>query len=174
MTAKQAPRGDHLTYEDYLELPDDGQRYEIIDGVLYVTPAPIPDHQRASGELYLLIASWVKAHPPAEAFYAPVDLILANDTIVQPDLLVVLSPAVITRRGVEAPPALVVEILSPSTAKRDRGLKRTRYARSHVPEYWVVDLDQRCIEQYVASPGGDLEIRMMLPEHEPRRLESVA
>ncbi|MFO0982303.1 MAG: Uma2 family endonuclease [Planctomycetota bacterium] len=169
MSARPSTR---LTYDDYLELPDDGKRYEIIDGELFVTPAPTPDHQRASGRLHLALADWVRSHPPAEVFYAPIDLILADDTIVQPDLLVVLNPAVVTKRGIEAAPGLVVEILSPSTAKRDRGLKRGRYARSSVTEYWVVDADERVVEQYVLDARGELARHALARDED--RIASVA
>lgn len=102
------------------------------------------------GRLYLVLADWVRRHPPSEAFLAPIDVILSDDTVVQPDLLVVLDPHSVSGRGIERAPALAVEILSPTSRERDRTLKRERYGRAGVAEYWVVDPNDRTIEQYAS------------------------
>ena len=123
-------------------MPDDGHRYELIDGSLVVTPAPVPDHQGASGELYLLL----RAACPADlqVYYAPFDVELSPDTIVQPDLLITRRSDV-TKRGITVPPLLAVEILSPSTRRFDLMLKRSRYEAAGCPSYWVVDPDEPSI-----------------------------
>lgn len=132
-------------YSDYLATPDDGKRYEILRGKLLVTPAPRPLHQRVVGRLYRLLADYFDRHG-GEVFLAPIDLILTNNDILQPDLLVVDNEAVVTERGIEGPPLLAVEVLSPTTAKRDRGVKSQRYAELGIRHYWLVDPDARRME----------------------------
>jgi Uma2 family endonuclease len=135
-----------LDYAYYASLPSDGRRYEIIRGKLSVNPAPNPLHQRVSRRLLRQLADFYHGSGRGEVFDAPIDVILGPHDIVQPDLVVVASPAHITSRGIEAPPLLVVEILSPSTWNQDRGVKRERYAQLGVPNYWLVDADARRIE----------------------------
>ena len=137
-----ATPGLKLTYEDFVLFPDDGKRHELIDGEHYVTPSPNTAHQRISGSLHLLIASWLETHPIGRIFYAPYDVVFSTFDVVEPDLLYlsneraaqVLTP--IHARGV---PELVVEIASPGTRKRDETIKRRLYERVGVSEYWVVD-----------------------------------
>jgi Uma2 family endonuclease len=139
-----------LTYEDYAALPDDGRRYEIHEGVLSVTPAPGTRHQRISAKLYVLLRHHVEARSLGEVLYAPVDVILSPTTVVQPDLLFVETAraAAVSARGIEGPPSLVVEIISPSTPTIDRRTKLQLYARHRVPHYWIVDPDARAIDGY--------------------------
>ena len=137
-----------LDYDDYLAAPSDGQRYEIIRGELYVTPAPSPLHQRVSRRLLRQLADFFHERGLGEVFDAPIDLILTPHDILQPDLLVVASDSGITKRGVERPPWLVVEILSPSTRKQDQGIKLERYAQLAVQHYWLVDPEARRITCY--------------------------
>ena len=144
-----------LTYEDYAALPDDGRRYEIHDGELSVTPAPGTNHQRVSRNLYDVLGAYVKTQGLGEVLYAPVDVILANTTIVQPDLIFV-APAHasrVSRRGIEGAPTLAVEILSPSTTTIDRSRKLQLYARYGVPYYWIVDPEARTLEAYELTDG---------------------
>ena len=89
----------------------------------------------------------------SEVFHAPLDVILTNHDVFEPDILVTADPSQITRRGIEAPPLLVVEILSPSTRKVDRGLKSRRYAELGVPHYWIVDPDEKRIECFHLAEG---------------------
>jgi Uma2 family endonuclease len=135
-----------LDYDDYAAAPDDGQRYEIIRGELYVTPAPGPLHQRLLGRLFQQLAAYYHEGGRGEVFLAPVDLILTPHDILQPDIVVVTSTADITKRGIERPPLLVVEILSPSSARQDRGVKFERYAQLGVPHYWILHAEARRIE----------------------------
>ena len=138
-----------FTHADLLEMPDDGKRREIIEGELFVTPSPNLDHQRISRRIELAVANYLEAHPIGEIFDAPMDVILSDFDVLEPDLLVVLNEhREILKTWVEGTPDLVVEILSPSTSHRDRGLKLKAYARHGVTEYWIVDPEQRAIEVY--------------------------
>jgi Uma2 family endonuclease len=133
-----------------LDLPDDGKRYEVVDGELLVTPAPSLTHQRAIRALYDTIGPFVEAHRLGEVLLSPADIEFDQRTLVQPDLFV--APLIEGRRprswreiqGL----VLAVEVLSPSTARADRQVKRRRYQRQAVPEYWIVDLDARLVERW--------------------------
>ena len=136
-----------LTYDDFVNFPDDGQRHELIDGEHYVTPSPAIVHQRIVGRLYQALASWLQQHPLGEVLLAPVDVVLSEHDIVVPDLLVVLSgqSGIVTAKHVRGAPALAIEILSPGTRYRDTGLKRRLYSRVGVQEYWLVDPAARIV-----------------------------
>ena len=99
----------HLTYVDYCELPDNGKQYEILEGELWMGPAPTPRHQSISANMFRILDQYLKAHPQGRLYYAPLDVILADDTIVQPDLVFVRFANLprITTRGVEGAPDLV-------------------------------------------------------------------
>lgn len=142
------PQTVHYTWDDYVKFPDDGQRYEIIDGELFVTAAPIFGHQYTSGELYLILRKWADARGDGIVAYAPVDVVLAPDTIVQPDLIWISGARVTEILGdrVTGIPDLVIEILSPSTRSRDRGKKSEVYARFGGREYWLVDPRDESVE----------------------------
>ncbi|MEO7965683.1 MAG: Uma2 family endonuclease, partial [Gemmatimonadaceae bacterium] len=131
-------------------LPDDGNRYELIDGELFVSPAPSRAHQRASRELVWRLLPYVELLGGLEVLYAPFAVTWSTRTEVQPDVLVVPLHrdteigAVATHRLLE----LVVEILSPSTARVDRYRKRALYQKQRVAEYWIVDLATRMVERW--------------------------
>jgi Uma2 family endonuclease len=138
-----------LTYQDYGALPADGRRYELHEGELFVAPAPSPRHQKTVVNLLLAIAQHVKSRNLGDVYVSPIDCILSDTTVVQPDL-VYLEPArlsYVTARGIEGPPTLVVEILSP-TISIDRAVKFQLYARHGVAFYWIVDPDARSIDAY--------------------------
>jgi Uma2 family endonuclease len=135
-----------LDYDDYAAAPDDGQRYEIIRGELYVTPAPGTSHQRALLRLAQQLVAFYHQGGRGEVFVAPVDVILTPHDILQPDIVVVTNTGDITKRGIERPPLLVVEILSPSSRRQDRGVKFERYAQLGVLHYWILDGEARRIE----------------------------
>jgi len=144
-----------LTYKEYEALPADGRRYELHEGELSVMPAPTPRHQEISGNLNEILRGHVKTRGLGKVFYSPIDCILSDITILQPDLLY-LDPTrlhLVSTRGIEGPPTLVVEILSPSTAGADRSTKRQLYAKYGVPYYWIVDPEARAIEVHVLSEG---------------------
>ena len=144
---------DKLDYSDYLAAPDDGKTYEIINGDLYVAPAPSPLHQRFSRRLQRQLEDYFHVRSLAEVFDSPIDLILTNADVVQPDLLVVADPAQVSKRGIEGAPLLVVEVLSPSTRKRDLSIKARRYAELEIPHYWVVDPDHKRLECHRLEAG---------------------
>ncbi|MGD9902372.1 MAG: Uma2 family endonuclease [Vicinamibacterales bacterium] len=155
-----------LTYDDYAAIPSDGRIYQIADGEVYVTPAPSPYHQRASKRLQRQLEAYFESSGRAEVFNAPIDLILGPHDITQPDL-VVAPPAAVTRRGIEAPPMLVVEVLSPSTEVFDRQVKARRFAALGVPHSWMLDPEARRLDCYrneggtfvlVATADGDVVV----------------
>ena len=149
------PQG-RWTYADYAALPDDGNRYEIIAGVLYMTPAPGTGHQSVSARLVTFLVTHVEFAGLGRVFAAPVDVELAPDTVVQPDIVVVLSANLhrITPSRIIGAPDLVVEILSPGTAGYDRREKQDAYARSGVGEYWIVDPGAQTVELLTLNKGG--------------------
>ncbi|MFH0944251.1 MAG: Uma2 family endonuclease [Planctomycetota bacterium] len=145
-----------LGYKDYEALPADGRRYEIHEGELSVTPAPSPQHQIISRNLFIVLHAYVKAKGIGEVLYAPLDVILSNTSVVQPDIVYLDSPRLgaISHRGVEGPPTLVVEIVSPTSTVIDRGAKHQLYAHYGVPFYWLVDPEGRVVDAYVLGPQG--------------------
>jgi len=146
----------HLTYEDYCALPEDGKRYQIIEGNVDVTPAPSTTHQRVSLNLGSLLRDHVRRHRLGALYLAPVDVLLAPDTVVQPDIVFVSRErrALVTERGIEGPPDLVIEVLSPRTRRLDRTTKMRVYARLGVQEYWLVDPDAQSFEIFRLSGGA--------------------
>jgi len=142
-----------LDYSDLLAAPDDGKRYELVQGDLSVTPSPSPVHQRISRRLLRQLVDHCHGRSIGEVFHAPIDLILTNQDVFVPDLLVVSDPRHITKRGIEGPPLLVVEILSPSTRKQDRGVKARRYAELGVEHYWIVDPEKERLECHRLAKG---------------------
>lgn len=166
----QVHRTDHrLTYDDLLLLPDDRMRHEIIDGEHYVTPAPNFLHQRLVGRLYARFMEYLKEQPGAgEAFLAPFDVVFTKHDVVEPDLLFLSADQrdiVTIKTGVQGPPALVIEVLSPGTRRTDKNAKRRLFERGGVGEYWMVDPDAQRIRvcrrladlsfPLVADLGGD-------------------
>ena len=139
-----------LTYEDYVTLPDDGRRYEILDGELAVSPSPTSAHQFVSHNLEFALSAWVRARRLGRIWHAPLDLILEPTAVMQPDIFFISNArsSIVTKRGVEGAPDLVIEILSDSTAARDRGIKMHIYARHGVERYWIVDVEKRTLEVY--------------------------
>ncbi len=156
-TPMQIPKGKIvLTYDDYLALPNDGKRYEILEGELTVTPAPSTKHQTASGNLFVLLSQYIKERDLGKLFHAPIDLMLESTSVLQPDLLFVSQARrhIITDRAIEGAPDLVVEILSPTTSRTDRVTKAQIYARHSVPVYWIVDPEREAIEIYLLEADG--------------------
>lgn len=133
------PWGRPLTRADVRELPDDGHRYELLDGMLLVSPSPTHRHQRAVTRLGLLLGNACPSDQ--ELLVAPFDVVLADDTVLQPDLLVADVRDLADAR-VPLAPHLVVEVLSPSTRRVDLLLKRSRYEAAGVPAYWIVDPEE--------------------------------
>ncbi len=143
-----------MTFADWLEQPDDGRLYEIIDGELLVSPPPSILHQRISRDLGFRIVEYLRASGRGELLHAPVGVRLGED-VLEPDLLIVLREhaARVGAQVVEGAPDVVVEILSPGTAKRDLVAKRDVYQTAGVLEYWIVDAVNRAIEVLVLEDG---------------------
>jgi Uma2 family endonuclease len=141
---------DRWTASAVRALPDDGNRYELIDGQLVVTPAPRGIHQVACEELGAQLRGALVGSSACHLLRAPADISLGEDEILQPDLFVYRTADGRALRAwsdiIELP--LIIEVLSPSTARYDRLLKRVRYQRARVPEYWIVDLDARLVERW--------------------------
>lgn len=138
-----------LTYDDYLNFPDDGRRHELIEGEHYVTPSPDARHQRILQRLSLTIGNYLEAYPIGELFFAPFDVILSDIDVVEPDLLYVSRErASIVQRWVHGAPDLVVEILSPGTRKTDEITKRRLFDRAGVVEYWIIDPELDVVKVY--------------------------
>jgi Uma2 family endonuclease len=135
------------SYEDLISLPDDGRRYEIIEGELYEMPAPSWDHAVTIMNLILLLAPVVQALG-GRVLTAPLDVFFEGADPVQPDIVVLLpeSAASGAGRGVEGAPDLLIEVLSPSNRGHDVLTKRALYARAGVREYWIVDPESRTVE----------------------------
>lgn len=142
-----------LDYTDLAHTPDDGRRYELLDGALVVSPSPRPLHQRVSKRLQRQLEAYFEEKGLGEVFNAPVDVILGFHDVVVPDLVIVTTPAQITDRAIEGSPTLLVEVLSPSTGSRDRHVKAERYAALEVPHYWIVDPVRKTLECYTLEHG---------------------
>jgi Uma2 family endonuclease len=151
------PKQGEWTYEDYLRLPDDGQRYEVIRGVLYVSPAPTYKHQFVVGEFYSGLRVFVLEDGLGVVLGAPFDILLPFGiaTPVEPDVI-------FFRKGNEphwedknfqGVPDLVAEVLSPGTRRRDQKIKLEAYRDAGVPEYWMLDPDARRVVVYALRAG---------------------
>jgi Uma2 family endonuclease len=136
-----------LTYADFCALPEDGRRYEILDGDLYMSPSVVPLHQRIGFRLARLIDDHVAKRKLGEVFVAPLDVLLSEHDVVEPDVVYVSREraSIVGAANIRGIPDLLVEVLSPGTAERDRTDKRNIYARCGVPFYWIVDPDQRTL-----------------------------
>jgi Uma2 family endonuclease len=144
------PQG-HWTYEEYADIPDDDARYELLTGVLYMSPPPTDSHQFANNLIQTYLTIHVQFAGLGRVIGPPFNIILSPTDVVQPDVTVVLTEHLdrITQRGVVGAPDLVVEIASPSTATHDRSGKFAAYERAGVPEYWIVDPHARTVEVWV-------------------------
>jgi Uma2 family endonuclease len=143
------------TAEMVRALPDDGNRYEVLDGELFVTPAPTPRHQAVLARLFAVLFPYVAENRLGWVWWSPADIEFSPRTALQPDLFVVPD------EGAGEPPSwkdvkrllLVVEALSPSTARVDRLLKRPTYQKASIPQYWILDIDSRLVERW--RPADD-------------------
>jgi Uma2 family endonuclease len=148
-----------LTYDDLVALqarPEyEFQRLEIIDGELFVSPAPIPLHQILTSTLIYLLSSLVIKRQLGLVLPAPVSVRLSPHDVVQPDVVFVRQDRrhIIGPRDIDGPPDLVIEILSPSTRRRDLTTKKALYERYGVPEYWIIDLEARAVSVFALVAG---------------------
>ena len=166
-----------LTYDDLDAIPQEreGDRHELINGELVVTPSPIPNHQDVSANIFYALQQIVRAQKLGKVYSAPIDVRLTPDNVLIPDIVFIAGDRlhVVGPKAVDAPPDLVVEILSPGTRQRDLTTKREIYARFGVREYWIVDPDARTVtvlalagNTYQPVPdgeGGAIQSRI-LPE----------
>ena len=145
-------------YEDYCRLPEDGWRYEILEGVLHMTPAPSTRHQATVGNLSFLLRSYLQDHPMGRLFFAPTDVLLPDNLAapVQPDLLLVKNEHLerVREAYIDGAPDWIAEVLSPSNWIDDRREKYRLYAAAGVTEYWIVDLPQETIEVFHLQGSG--------------------
>lgn len=156
-----------LTYDDLVAMfpEDDGLRHELIDGEHFVTPSPATRHQMLSLRLTLALGNHLEAHPEqGSLFVARFDVVMTPYDVVEPDLLVVLGDQqdILTEKNVQGAPGLVVEILSPSTRKRDLTLKRQLFDREGVREYWIVDPDRNSVAVYRRVDDGSFPLATTL------------
>jgi Uma2 family endonuclease len=158
MEARSQERMSRWTYAEYARLPESGStRHEVIAGDVAVTPAPTSRHQRIAAELVSYLHTYTRAHGLGQVYVGPLDILFAAGDYFQPDIVFIRADRldILSERGVEAPPDLVVEIPSPATAHRDRGIKLDRYRMYGVPEYWIVDPEANRIEAWHLREGAE-------------------
>lgn len=177
MKAKKQPtevREQPLTYDDYATMTDEGVRYELVDGVLEgLSPGPSPRHQFVSQGIAFSLRQTCDSE--YVILVSPIDVILSKTEVRQPDIIMIHRNrlSIITERGVEGAPDLVIEVMSPSSIKRDRGSKLKTYAAYSVPEYWIVDPRNKALEQYVLE-DKDYRLNEVYVEDEPVRSERIS
>lgn len=164
-----------VTWRDAQRMPDDGNRYEAIGGVLHVTAAPRWRHQVVSTRLLIRLSELLESPGHGEVVPTPGVEFPATGEGVQPDILFVSNERrhIVEEAGLVGAPDLVVEVLSPSTAKRDRGVKRRLYERQGVREYWIVDLAEHRVDVYRFGSGTGAEPDVSLRPERFRRLLPV-
>ena len=139
-----------FTYQEYSDLPEDGKRYEVINGDLIMVPGPNTDHQNASGNLEFELRMFVKKHQIGKVYDAPYDVVLGENNVFFPDIMFVSNEnsKIITEKNITGAPDLIVEILSPATGYYDLTEKKEIYAEFGVKEYWIVDPKKQWVELY--------------------------
>jgi len=144
-----------LTYEDYCLIPNDGNRYEVVDGVLHMSPSPIIRHQQISIQLVSALFNHVTDHDLGLIFHAPCDVVLSVHNVVQPDVLFISKEraSIITDKNVQGAPDLLVEILSEGNRRHDEVVKRKLYESFGVKEYWVIDPVLEVVKVYRLEEG---------------------
>jgi len=145
-----------LTYEDYVLIPEDGKRHEIIGGEHFVSAAPFIRHQRIVLRLAILLGSFIRDHRLGEFLIAPTDVILSPHDIVQPDLLFISNErdSIVTEKNIQGAPDLVIEILSNSSRRLDEVLKRKAYEQFGAREYWICDPTRKTAQVWERTAEG--------------------
>jgi Uma2 family endonuclease len=143
----------NITRYDYEEMREGPPFYQVIEGDLIMSPSPKTVHQSIAGRIYMAIGLFLEKHALGEVFIAPLDVFLGDINVYQPDVLFVSNQkrGIITGRGIEGAPDLVVEILSPGTARYDKGSKLKIYGRFGVQELWLIDPDIRAVQVYLPA-----------------------
>ncbi|GAX88461.1 Uma2 family endonuclease [Effusibacillus lacus] len=171
---EETVKEERLTYEDYAALPDvEGVRYELVDGVLeLLTPSPTSKHQMISARMQFLLTQ--TCDEDYLILDAPMDVILSPYEVRQPDLIMVHRSriSIVSKRGIEGPPDLVVEILSPYSVKRDKVGKLKTYEKYGIPEFWIVEASGTYLEQYVLK-DTKYELVEVFTGEEPVRSERL-
>ncbi|NPV30024.1 MAG: Uma2 family endonuclease [Firmicutes bacterium] len=164
-TATREPSGKKLTYTDYLKI-DDGQRYELLEGDLVLTPVPGFSHQYVVANIAALLRAFVEKHNLGLVLFAPFDIVPAEDVVLQPDVLYLSRErfSLLREECLRGVPDLVVEVLSPNSGRRDRLQKSRLYLRYGVREYWVVDPAAETVEVFSAGERGWLLAGVYGPE----------
>jgi Uma2 family endonuclease len=154
----RGPAQGEWTYNHYAALPDDGKRYEVVNGVLYMSPSPTWPHQEIVGRIFRYLSDFVESTGLGGAFMAPLDVQLSLKDVFQPDVVVLLkaSREKLKKRHIVGPPDLVVEVVSPGSETHDRYRKIAAYARVGVPEYWIADPGSRTVE-VLTLVGGEYQ-----------------
>jgi Uma2 family endonuclease len=143
-----------FTWEDYVNLPDDGKRYQVIEGELHVAAAPLFRHQDIVGRLYRFLLDFVEDHDLGIVGVSDIDVVLSDRNIVQPDVLFIRKDRMgIIRGQVHGAPDLVVEVLSPSNQQLDLKDKMALYARFGVPHYWILNPEERVLIAFRLTDG---------------------
>ncbi|HLW79212.1 MAG TPA: Uma2 family endonuclease [Terriglobia bacterium] len=138
-----------FTHADLLVMPDDGKRREIVDGELFVAASPLSKHQLVVSNIASAFFLYLHDHPVGKLLVAPLDVILSDYDVLEPDLLFISDEhRGIIQDWVRGAPDLVIEVVSPTTARQDRGPKLKAYARFGIPEYWIVDPEKNTVEVY--------------------------
>ena len=150
------PKELQFTYADYKDFPEDGKRYEILEGRLLMIPSPFTPHQRVSGNLYVCLSNHVKSKNLGVVFHPPYDVVLSEINVVQPDIIYVSkeNSRIITEANIKGTPDLLIEIVSKTSKKNDEITKKMIYAQSSVKEYWIVYPESKEIKVYVESEKG--------------------
>ena len=162
-----------LTYEDYCQIPDDGNRYEVIDGVLHMSPSPAYRHQRLVVKLSRKLDGFVEEHGLGKIVVAPFDILFSDSNIVQPDILFISQDraSIITEKNAQGVPDLLVEILSSSNRRYDEVVKKQLYENYGVREYWIVDPEEDTVRQYELD-GRVLKLSLELSRQQGEELTS--
>ena len=145
-----------FTYQDYLQFPDDGKTYQIIEGELHMTPAPVPYHQSISRNLEHILWGFVRKKDLGKVYYAPCDIVFSEENVVQPDIFFISKERehIIGEKYIHEAPDLIIEILSPRTKELDQKLKAKLYETFGVKEYWLVDPEKKEIEVLTLTQEG--------------------
>jgi Uma2 family endonuclease len=170
----QGMKKQHYTYTDYLNW-DTEDRYELIDGVPYMMGAPTVRHQDIVGNIYFELRSHLN-DKPCRVYLAPIDVRLnaddLDDTVVQPDVIVVCDEDIIEEKSIKGAPGIVIEVLSPSSVQRDMTLKLEKYLEAGVKEYWVIDPDENRVLKFTPVKGKDAKDAMVRLYFENDNIES--
>jgi len=142
-----------VTYEEFMALPDDGKRYELIEGELVLNPAAVPLHRQITLRIASTLLNYFDERRNGRVYTGPLDIVLSDATVLEPDVVVILNErvALIGSKNVQGAPDIAIEVLSPGTRRRDEGAKRRLYEHHGVIEYWIVDPEAELVKIYRRS-----------------------